>query len=143
MGYRSEVRIMATKKGFNELNKYVKNYLSKLNHDEYNLLDNLDFKVENDYAVYFSWSWVKWYSSYDSVSAIESGLNHLREKDMSFRFARIGENYDDYEEDSHESEKEDEQDLEYPSMIREFDDSYVIEEMERVSPVKEYECNEI
>lgn len=62
---------------------------------------------------------------------------------MSFRFARIGENYDDYEEDSHESEKEDEQDLEFPSMIREFDDSYVIEEMERVSPVKEYECNEI
>ena len=35
---------------------------------------------------------------------------------MSFRFARIGENYDDYEEDSHESEKEDEQDLEFPSM---------------------------
>ena len=143
MGYRSEVRIMTTKKGFNELNKYVKNYLSKLNHDEYNLLDNLEFKAENDYAVYFGWSWVKWYSSYDSVSAIESGLNHLREKDMSFRFARIGENYDDYEEDSHESEKEDEQDLEYPSMIRDFDDSYVIEEMERVSPVKEYECNEI
>ena len=62
---------------------------------------------------------------------------------MSFRFARIGESYDDYEEDSYESENEEEQDLEYPSMNREFDDSYVNEEMERVSPIKEYEINEM
>lgn len=143
MGYRSDVRIMTTKKGFKELNKYVKDYLSKLNPDEYNLLDNLEFKAENDYAVYFGLNWLKWYDGYDSVDAIESGLNHLRDKDMSFRFARIGESYDDYEEDSYESENEEEQDLEYPSMNREFDDSYVIEEMERVSPIKEYEINEM
>lgn len=143
MGYRSDVRIITTKKGFKELNEYVKDYLSKLNHDEYNLLDNLEFKAENDYAVYFGWNWLKWYDGYDSVDAIESGLNHLRDKDMSFRFARIGESYDDYEEDSYESENEEEQDLEYPSMNREFDDSYVIEEMERVSPIKEYEINEM
>lgn len=58
MGYRSDVRIMTTKKGFKELNEYVKDYLSKLNHDEYNLLDNLEFKAENDYAVYFGWNWL-------------------------------------------------------------------------------------
>lgn len=29
MGYRSDVRIMTTKKGFKELNKYVKDYLKK------------------------------------------------------------------------------------------------------------------
>lgn len=143
MGYRSEVRIMTTKKGFKELNKYVKNYLSNLEHDDYNLLDNLKFKAENDYAVYFGRSWIKWYGSYQSVEAIESGLNHLKDNEMSYRFARIGENYDDYEEYSYESENEEEQDLEYPSVIREFDDSYVIEEMGRVSPVKEFEGNEI
>lgn len=71
MGYRSEVRIMTTKKGFKELNNYVKNYLSNLEHDDYNLLDNLKFKAENDYAVYFGWSWIKWYGSYQSVEAIE------------------------------------------------------------------------
>ena len=143
MGYRSDVRIITSKKGFNELNKYVKDYLSKLDHDEYNLLDNLKFKAENDYSVYFGWNWVKWYSSYESVDAVESGLQHLKDKDMSFRFARIGESYDDYEEDSYESENEEEQDLDYPSMIREFDDSYVIEEMDRVNSVKEYECDEM
>lgn len=143
MGYRSDVRIITSKKGFNELNKYVKDYLSKLDHDEYNLLDNLKFKAENDYSVYFGWNWVKWYSSYESVDAIESGLQHLKDKDMSFRFARIGESYDDYEEDSYESENEEEQDLDYPSMLREFDDSYIIEEMDRVNSVKEYECDEM
>ena len=139
MGYRSDVRIITSKKGFNELNKYVKDYLSKLDHDEYNLLDNLKFKAENDYSVYFGWNWVKWYSSYESVDAVESGLQYLKDKDMSFRFARIGESYDDYEEDSYESENEDEQDLDYPSMIREFDDSYVIAEMDKASSVKEYD----
>ncbi len=143
MGYRSDVRIITSKKGFNELNKYVKDYLSKLDHDDYNLLDDLKFKAENDYSVYFGWNWVKWYSSYESVDAIESGLQHLKDKDMSFRFARIGESYDDYEEDSYESEYEEEQDLDYPSMLREFDDSYIIEEMDRVNSVKEYECDEM
>ena len=143
MSYRSDVRIITSKKGFNELNKYVKDYLSKLDFDEYNLLDNLGFKAENDYSVYFGWNWVKWYSSYESVDAVESGLQHLKDKDMSFRFARIGESYDDYEENSYESENEEEQDLDYPSMIREFDDSYVIEEMDKVNSVKEYECDEI
>lgn len=143
MGYRSDVRIITSKKGFNELNKYVKDYLKNLNHEDYNLLDDLKFKAENDYSVYFGWNWVKWYQGYESVDAIESGLQHLKDKDMSFRFARIGESYDDYEEDSYESENEEEQDLDYPSMLREFDDSYVIAEMDKRNSVKEYECDEI
>jgi hypothetical protein len=143
MGYRSDVRIITSKKGFNELNKYVKEYLKNLNHEDYNLLDDLKFKAENDYSVYFGWNWVKWYQGYESVDAIESGLQHLKDKDMSFRFARIGESYDDYEEDSYESENEDEQDLDYPSMLREFDDFYVIAEMDKINSVKEYECDEI
>lgn len=144
MGYRSDVRIITSKKGFEELNKYVKNYLSKTTESNYNLMDDLKFKVENKYSCYFGWNWVKWYeNSYPSVDAVMSGLEHLREKDLSFRYSRIGENYDDYETDYHESEKEEEQDFEYPSMLREFDDYYVIDMMNKNSPVEEYECNEL
>ena len=57
------------------------------------------------------------------------GLQHLKEKDFSYRYARIGESYDDYDEHYYESEKEEEQDLEYPSMERYFDDDYVIDNM--------------
>lgn len=144
MGYRSDVRIITSKKGFKELNKYVKNYLSKIKESDYNLMDDLYFKVENKYSCYFGWNWVKWYeNSYPSVDAVMSGLQHLREKDLSFRYSRIGEDYDDYESDYHESEKEEEQDLDYPSMLREFDDDYVIDIMNKNSPVEKYECNEL
>ena len=57
------------------------------------------------------------------------GLSHLADKDFSYRYARIGESYDDYEEFSHESEKEEEQDLEYPSMTRYFDDDWIVNQM--------------
>lgn len=130
MGYRSDVRIMTSKKGFNELKKFVNNYLKKDNEGYYDLLEHLNIKEENDYACYFGWNWIKWYEgSYKDVDAIIEGLEHLREKDFSFRFSRIGESYDDYEEDYHDSEKEEEQDLEFPSMLREFDDDYVIDNM--------------
>ena len=105
--------------------------------------DNLKFKAENDYAVYFGWNYLKWYEGYDSVDAIVDGLNHLKENNMSYRFARLGESYDDYEEESFESDLEEEQDLDYPSMLREFDDSYVIEEMNRINSVKDYQIDEI
>lgn len=143
MGYRSDVRIITTKKGFDELNNYVKKYLKEKCDHDYNLLDNLKFKAENDYAVYFGWNYLKWYEGYDSVDAIVDGLNHLKENNMSYRFARLGESYDDYEEESFESDLEEEQDLDYPSMLREFDDSYVIEEMNRINSVKDYQIDEI
>ena len=130
MGYRSDVRILTSKKGFAELNKYVNNYLKDKN--EYNLMENIQYKTENDFACYFGWNWVKWYEgSYDSVDAIMNGLEHLKEKEYSYRYARLGENFDDYEEHYYESEIEDEQDLEFPNVIREFDDDYVSSNMEK------------
>lgn len=142
MGYRSDVRIITSKKGFKELSRYVKNYLKDSPESDYNLMDNLKFKAENDYACYFGWNYLKWYEGYDSVDAIMNGLEHLKEKDMSYRIARIGENYDDIEEEYYESEKEEEQDLEFPSMLRQFDDEYTISMMDKSNSIKEYQCED-
>lgn len=119
MGYRSDVRIMTSKKGFKLLNKYVKDRISNCeNKGIYNLLEDIEFNHENDNAKYFGWNNVKWY--YDDVDFIMDGLQELKKKDYSFRFARIGENYDDYEEDYYDSTKEEEQDLLYPCITRYF-----------------------
>lgn len=129
MGYRSDVRIVTSKKGFDKLNKYVEEYLKdKPNGEKFNLLENLDLYKENSYSCYFGWDSIKWYDccDYIDVDAILNGLDDLKEKDYSYRFARIGESYDDYEEDSHESEKESEQDLEYPYMPRYFNDDILL-----------------
>lgn len=130
MGYRSDVRILTTKKGFEKLNKYVNEKIKTLPNQDfaYNLLEHLDINYENEYSKYFGWNCVKWY--YEDVEMVMDGLNKLAEDDYSYRFARIGENYDDYEEEFHESESiEDEQDLDYPSMTRYFEDNYIIEDM--------------
>lgn len=131
MGYRSDVRIITSKKGFDELNKCVDKYLKDKSSDEYhNLLNNLGFYKENDYSCCFGWNSIKWYeySDYTDVDAVLNGLQELEDKDYSYRFARIGESYDDYEENSYESNRTEEQDLDYPYMCRYFDDDEVLKD---------------
>ena len=53
MGYRSDVRIMTTKKGFNELRKFTDKYLKDKNFTYGNLLDDLEINEETKYAKYF------------------------------------------------------------------------------------------
>lgn len=128
MGYRSDVRIITSKKGFNKLKDYVTDRIAKSNNPNiYNLMDDIEFEYDNGYSKYFGWNNVKWY--YEDVDYVMDGLQELKNEDMSYRFARIGENYDDYEEEYYESEQEEEQDMEYPSMVRYFDDDYVVDNM--------------
>jgi len=131
LGYRSDVRIIVSKNGYKELEKFVDKFLKEKNED-YNLLKETDIFKQSKYTTYLGWNSVKWYEySYNDVDSIMQGLHYLKEKGMSYRYARIGENYDDYDEHYYESENEDEQDLEYPSMLREFEDEYVMSELDK------------
>ena len=103
MGYRSDVRIVTSKKGFKELTKFVNDYMKDKN--EYNLLDNIQHKTDNKYSCYFGWDYVKWYQeSYDGVIAIMKGLEHLKDNNYSYRYSRIGEDYDDYDDDEEDDD---------------------------------------
>ena len=125
MGYRSDVRIVTSKNGFEKLKKFVENYLKEKNED-YNLLKECDIKKEGSNQCYFGWNWIKWYENdYAEIDAIMEGLNHLGEEEYSYRYMRIGEDREDYDEQYYDGDKESEQDLEYPNLIREFDDEYV------------------
>lgn len=134
MGYRSDVRIITSKKGFKELRKFTDSYLKEKNWKYGNLLDDCEVISENKWSKYIGWDSIKWYDyvdGFEDVSAIMEGLKYLEEKDMSYRYARIGESYDDYEEFSYESDNEEEQDFEYPSMTRYFDDDWVKDKTEK------------
>lgn len=128
MGYRSDVRVVTSKKGYKVLQDYVEKQLGKDNSD-YNLLDSPDVFIKGRNGVLIGWNSIKWYenSDYKEIDAIKLGMNHLADKDLGYRFARIGESYDDYEERS-ENGKDDDY-LPYPSMIREFDDTSVEDEL--------------
>ena len=134
MGYRSDVRIVTSKKGYKVLDDYVKKYLRDHDKDRtWNLLKSPKIKKETPYTTYIGWDCLKWYeySDYVDVDAIMTGLDYLKENGYSYRYSRIGENYDDYDEQYYESDNEDEQDLVYPSIIRAFDDDYILEELDR------------
>ena len=103
---------------------------------QFDLLNNTNVMEMNKYQVYLGWNNIKWYG-YPDVDAIEDGLSKLKDKDLSYRFARLGENYDDYEEHSHESLNEKEQDLDYPSMERYFDDDSIIDRMKEIKKREE------
>lgn len=129
MGYRSDIRIVTSKDGFEKLKEFVTKYLEekKLDNKEYNLLDSMDVIVEGKGQVYFGWNYLKWYEGdYTEVDSIMEGINYLGENEYSYRYMRIGESYEDIEEQSYDGEK-DKIYLEYPNMIREFDDDYLKE----------------
>ncbi len=125
MGYRSDIRIVVSNDGFEELKKFVKQYL-KENDEDYNLLESLDVNKKGKNQYYLGWNSLKWYEgSYKDVDAIMEGLEHLEEQNYSYRYMRIGEDREDYDDRYFDSERKSEPYLEYPCMIREFDDNYV------------------
>ncbi len=127
MGYRSDIRIITSKKGYEILKEFVEKYLkeNKLDVKDYNLLESLEVKKEGKEQIYFGWNWRKWYEGdYPEVDAIMDGINYLGENEYSYRYMRIGESYEDIEEQSYDGEKDNEICMEYPNMIREFDDDY-------------------
>lgn len=127
MGYRSDIRIITSKEGFEKLKEFVEEYLKEHNED-YNLLEECDIKQEGKEQCYFGWDSVKWYENdYTDVDAIMEGLNHIGEKEYSYRYMRIGESYDDIEERFYDGEKDEKLCLEFPCLIREFDDNYTLD----------------
>ena len=73
MGYRSDVRIITSKKGFNKLKDYVTDRIAKSNNPNiYNLMDDIEFEYDNGYSKYFGWNNVKWY--YEDVDYVMDGL---------------------------------------------------------------------
>jgi len=143
MGYRSDVRIVISKEGYEKLKEFVKEYL-KDDDEICNLLEECDIKQEGKKQYYLGWNYVKWYEDiYKDAESIMEGLNYLRENEYSYRYMRIGESYDDIEEQFYDGEKDEKLCLEFPSMIREFDDNYVLDLIKEKQLEKEGNKEEI
>ena len=129
MGYRSDVRIMTTQKGFDKLKKFADEYLKDKKTEDINLLNNCDIMQQNNFVKYFGWNAVKWYEHFDEVKAIMEGLAYLEEKNMSFSYSRLGEDIDDYETSIYESENEEKLNIVSPCVCRYFNDDLVLEDL--------------
>lgn len=130
MGYYSDVRLLTTRKGYDKLSKFVR---KKVNNDiDENLLENCDFKSIHCNTVFIGWNNIKWYENDDrfkDVDAIMKGLEFLGDNNLSYHYARMGENFEDC--DLLESDNDDDKLDIYSSIDRQFDDEYVKSELER------------
>lgn len=100
MGYRSDVKCITTKEGFALIDKLVRKAsgITKDNEDEeYWLTDghNTQQICEGKYVL-MEYEDIKWYEGYDpAVSAFMRGLEKLEDKNVPYRFGRVGEDYTD------------------------------------------------
>ena len=121
MGYYSDVRVVVTKDGLKRLRELVRDELEASGED-YNLLDNAVLKYNSSYKqVMLCWDYLKWYDYYKDVDAVMQALDNLHEEGYSYCFSRIGEDMSDIDEFNYEGDNEDE--VEYPWVHREFDDA--------------------
>lgn len=121
MGYRSDVRVITTVKGYEEIR-------GKIDDSKYGyLLNKAVFSVikKTEKQVYFGWTYIKWYSSYADVKFVEELLEQLKEP---YRFGRLGEEGGDFE--TWSNDKAEEVGLPEIYEMHEIDDNYVMEEME-------------
>lgn len=130
MAYFSDVRLLTTRKGYEELSKFVR---KQVNDDiDENLLENCDFKAVHHNTVFIGWDNIKWYEDderFQEVDAIMKGLEHLEDSNLSYHYARLGDNIEDYE--SLESNSDNDKLDIYSYVERKFDDDYVKTQLER------------
>lgn len=123
MGYCSDIRIVMKKKDYPKFSKYVEDYIAE-KQAQYNLMEHIDVKEEGTQTIYIGWNYLKWYEEYPKVQAVHEALDKFRDEGLSFTFARIGEDYDDYEEDYNNN------DLPFPQLERYFDDALITADLD-------------
>ncbi|MDD4188217.1 MAG: hypothetical protein PHX04_05645 [Bacilli bacterium] len=140
MGYRSDVRIVTSQKAYRELQEYVEKYLAKDKDLEVdNLLECTDINITGKNGILIGWNGIKWceYCDFKGVDAISAGLKNLRIKEYSFRFARFGDDYGDYEEIYHDGNDNKANYLPFVSLNRSFDDDEIIRDLDYLAKQKE------
>ena len=96
MGYRSDVRIAVSKKGYKEMLKYMEDFAKRKDLDKDDVIDLLnctDISCENKYQKYFGWDGIKWYDGFPDIDAIIEALSHIENEGYSYNFTRIGEEF--------------------------------------------------
>lgn len=139
MGYRSDVRIITSKKGYDKLRKHVEKYLKEKN-DDSNLLEDADIRFVTSKGVLIGWDSIKWYewSNWPEIDSILSGLQELEKEDYSYRFSRIGEGIDDIDERYYDSKNRNGEDIPSIDIEREFNDEYMKDSLREEA----YSCKE-
>lgn len=100
MGYRSQVAVVIEFKTPEQANNYLTTTLQKFSPDSDDNYFIQQVEVKGSYLV-FTEDYVKWYESYDDVTAMTQFYQNSIDAEgfVGYAYSRIGEDYADYEED--------------------------------------------
>lgn len=95
MGYYSEVGLVLTKKGFEQMEAALTAVEDKaLRNEIEDLLSSADCQhTASNGDHLWTWEWMKWYPEFREISWLETCLKAMADED--FYFLRIGEEHDD------------------------------------------------
>lgn len=99
MGYRSSVRIITSKRGFDKLKEYSRDMYQKSMPDStFDIIEDCGHVITGKNFVELDFDDVKWYEgSYADVDSIMDALDKINEEGYAYSYGRIGEEYGDVE----------------------------------------------
>lgn len=99
MGYRSDVKLITTKAGWERLDNAVKQAMDiteATEADAFWLTDSRFFVIGDSYVL-AEWDDIKWYEGDTEVGALMRELYSMAKDSVAFKFMRVGEDYEDVE----------------------------------------------
>lgn len=112
MGYRSDVKLITTKAGWERLENAVSQAQSKYAREYWITSEVRTMTLCDDKYVLAEWDDIKWYASFEDVGAFMKELYDMAKEHVAFKFLRVGEDYEDVE----RLESEDEGGVDYYDM---------------------------
>ena len=117
MGYKTDVRLITTLKGFREIKKFAELKLSE-NEENAEVLKEPDIEQKYKDIIKLGWNDMRG----NEVELLQECMLEFMEKDITYRAMYLGENIEDIEENSYTSPRDNKKCIPYPSITREFDE---------------------
>lgn len=95
MAYVSKIRIGTTNEGFTFLRNYVKEAMKETGFS-YSYMENYKVFAKTHDTIFIGWDWVNFYDERPDVKAIYEALGIMEEEEISYRMAKVGEDYAEY-----------------------------------------------
>lgn len=97
MGYRSDVKLITTKAGWERLENAVSKVRADIEYEYWITSEAKATTICDGKYILAEWDDRKWYECFDDVGAFMKELYDMARDHVAFKFMRVGEDYEDVE----------------------------------------------
>lgn len=97
MGYRSDFKLSTNEKGKEILSNKVGKWIKQETDSDYWCFEWEHQDLERNHFI-LSGTYLKMYDGFDEIDALNDAMDEMDEKDISYHYVRLGEDFSDVEE---------------------------------------------